>query len=319
MNKLEYSDLSKFLVSLGAVLISLSLLVPWLFLRESFDALLKASDISELAPEAQALLAYRQQTALWFIRNVWWISLLLAIGGFLPLVIGITHWVRKQRLVDQREVAETRKASLEVEKLRREMEPLNPPEIAKKAIEEVREEIEAEEALEPSTISSIESHIQGYLRVEEIFSRKLIDCYGDERVLIQQRGRRAIYDAILVSDSPALPDVVFEIKHITRHLSLSRLHAIVDQAARLIQDYAVLTMRSTTAIVGIVLFVVPESDEDSASMVQFDWAVKDQADSYGVRIHPIFITEEQLLEIRCSDLRATIDSHQKRSHIDDAA
>jgi hypothetical protein len=161
MTKLEYSDLYKFLVSLGIVLISLSLVVPWLFLRESFDALLKASDISELTPRAQALLIYRQQAALWFIRNVRWISLLLAIGGFLPLVMGIVFWVRKQRLLDQREEIETRKANLEVEKLRRDMEPLNPPEIAKKAIDEAREEIEAEEALKPLTISSIESRVQG--------------------------------------------------------------------------------------------------------------------------------------------------------------
>jgi hypothetical protein len=308
MTKLEYSDLYKFLVSLGVVLISLSLFVPWLFLRESFDALLKASDISDLTPGAQALLGYRQQTALWFMRNVWWISLLLAIGGALPLVMGIVLWVRKQRLLDQREEIETWKASLEVEKLRREMEPLNPPEIAKKAIEEAREGVEAEEALEPSVISSIESRIQGYLRVEEIFFSKLMACYGDKRVLTQQRRGQAIYDAVLISDSPTLADVVFEVKRLALRSRVNRVGEIAKRLAYLIQDYAVLTMRSTTTIVGIVLFVVPETDRASARMDEFLWAIKDQADSYGVTIHPIFITEEDLLEITCSELQAKINS-----------
>ena len=48
MTKLEYSDLYKFLASLGFVLIGLSLLVPWLFLRESFDALLNTTTVLPL-------------------------------------------------------------------------------------------------------------------------------------------------------------------------------------------------------------------------------------------------------------------------------
>jgi hypothetical protein len=308
MNKLEYSDLYKFLVSLGVVLISLSLVVPWLFLRESFDILIKASDISDLTPTAQTLLTYRQYAALWFIRKIWWISLLLVIGGLLFLVLGVILWVRKQRLLDRREVIETRKVSLETEKLRREMESLTPADIAIKGIGEVEEEIEAEEELEPSVISSIESRVQGYLRVEEIFLNKLMTCYGEERVLIQQRKKHVIYDAILMSDNPGVMDVVFEVKRLTRHFSLNRLRATIDQVSRLIQNYAVMTGRMTTSVLGVALFVVPESDLDSVRMDECLWTIKGQADSYGVRIHPIFITEEDLVKIDCSGLRSKIDN-----------
>jgi hypothetical protein len=308
MNKLEYSDLYKFLVSLGVVLISLSLVAPWLFLRESFDTLIKASDISDLTPTAQALLTYRQHAALWFIRNIWWISLLLAIGGLLPLAAGIVLWVRKQRLLDRREEIEARKVSLEVEKLRREVEPLTPIEIAMKGIGEVEEEIKAEEALESSVISSIESRVQEYLRVEEIFLNKLITCYGEERVLIQQRIEEAIYDAILMSDNPGVMDVVFEVKRLTRHFSLDRLQATIDQVSHLIQGYAILMGRMTTSVVGIVLFVVPEGDLASTRVDECLWTIKDQADLYGVRIHPIFIKEEDLVGIKCSELRSKINS-----------
>jgi hypothetical protein len=309
MTKLEYSDLYKFLASLGVVLIGLALLVPWLFLRESFDALLKTSDISELTPTAQMLLSYRQQAALWFIKSVWWISPLLALGGLLLLIMGIVPWrKRQQHLVDQREKFEMQKAGWEVERLKREIEPMTYAQIAIKGIEEVEEEIEvAEEAPEASVIPSIKSHLQEYFRVEEIFLNKLIACYGEERVLTQKRIEYQAYDAILLSDRPQLTDVVFEVKRLTRHFSLSRLRAAIEQVILLIQGYAILAGRETTTIIGIVFFVLPEGDRDSARMDEFVWEIKDQADLHGVRIHPIFITEEELIEIRCSELRAKIN------------
>ena len=37
MEKLNYNDFNKFLVSLGVILIGLALLIPWLFLKESYN------------------------------------------------------------------------------------------------------------------------------------------------------------------------------------------------------------------------------------------------------------------------------------------
>jgi len=309
MTKLEYGDLYKFLASLGIVLISLSLLVPWLFLRESFDGLLKASDISQLTSTGQALLNYRQQTALWFVRSLWWISPVLAIGGLVPLVAGIYLWIRRQRLLDQREQLETRKVGLEVQGLKRDLEPLTPGQIAMKVMEEVTEEVEAEELPQLAVIHSVVTGIQQYLRVEEIFYDRLVACYGDERVLIQQGARDATYDAILISDRPAVADVVFEVKRLTRHSGVDRVRAAVDQTSRLIQEYAVMGMRSTAAVVGIVMFVVPEDDRDSVMMDEYLCATKDHAHSYGVKVHPIFITEQQLRDMTCSQLRDKINTY----------
>lgn len=36
MENLNYNDFNKFLVSLGVILIGLALLLPWIFLRESY-------------------------------------------------------------------------------------------------------------------------------------------------------------------------------------------------------------------------------------------------------------------------------------------
>jgi hypothetical protein len=305
MTKLEYSDFYKFLVSLGVILIGLSLLVPWLFLRESFDALLKATDISELTPTAQTLLSYRQYAALWFVQNVWWISLSLVIGGLAPLIAGIWLWVSKQRLRDQREQFEVQKAQLEVERLRRELTPMTPTEIAMKGIQEVKEEIEVvEEAPEVSAIPSFESRIQKYFHVEQIFLNKLITCYGEERVLTQQKIKHQAYDALLLSDRPQLADVIFEIKYAIHSLRPGNLDTTIARVIRSTQNYVILTAHQATSI---ILFILPEDDQSSTLVDRAIWKIKDEAQAHKVRVHPIFITEEQLVEITCSDLQAKIN------------
>ena len=272
MTRLEYGDFYKFLVSLGMVLLGLSFVVPWLFLRESFGGMLTASDISGLTPTAQALLHYRQQAALWFVRSVWCISLALAIGGLVPLIMGTVLWVRKQRLLDQRDEIELRKLGLEVERLKREIEPLTPGEIAMKAIGEISEEVEAEGPAELAAVESVTTDIRDYLRVEEMFFEKLVACYGEARVLTHQRRRHAEYDAILISDGPVLRDVVFEVKRLARHLSMDRFQTLVGRVIALIQDYAVLEARLSTSVVGILVLVVRERDRDSATVDQYLWA-----------------------------------------------
>src|SRR3982751_5515029 len=101
MNKPEYSDLYKFVASVGVILISLALLFPWLLLRESFDALHKVSEIAELPQTAQQLLAYRQNTALWWVENVHWFSIILSIFGLAFLCIGVGFWRQKQSVLDE--------------------------------------------------------------------------------------------------------------------------------------------------------------------------------------------------------------------------
>jgi hypothetical protein len=95
MNKPEYSDLYKFIVSLGLILIAFAILLPWLFLRESFDSLVSASDIANLTPTAQTLITHRQNVALWIVQNIVWISAIPAILGFVSLVGGLFLWQRK--------------------------------------------------------------------------------------------------------------------------------------------------------------------------------------------------------------------------------
>jgi hypothetical protein len=299
MTKLEYRDFYRFLVSLGTVLIALALIVPWLFLQESFDASLKVSDILELTPTAQMLIGYRQNTALWFIRNIWWISLLLAVGGLGFLISGIVLWAPKQRLLDRREESEAGKIDLELAKLRLELETMTPAEIAEKGIKKAEEEIQIEERREPP----IEPRVQKYFHIEKVVLDKLAACFGERKVLTQQKIRQMSYDAVLLFDDPQSADVIIEIKLLPHPLSPQRFDLMIDQIAFQATTYAEATNRKVSAM---PLFVLLQGDLSRHVIERFESRIRDWAKAHGLSIHPMFVAEQDLWDLECDALKARI-------------
>jgi hypothetical protein len=299
MTKLEYSDFYRFLVSLGVVLISLSILFPWLFLREPFDTALKTSDIIEFTPTAQILIARRQNTALWFIQNTSWISAVLAIGGFAFLIIGIIRWGKKQYLLDQREELETEKLEQEIELQRRELEPMTPVEIAEKGVKKAEEETRIDEAQKPS----IGPRVQEYFRIETVLFDKLVECFGEDKVLTQQKIRQMPYDAILLFDDPQLTDVIIEIRSISTVFTSSRFNQTINQLVFQTETYTEATNRRVTTI---PLFVFPEGNQDREIVERWRSMIQDQTRAHNVYIRPIFITEQRLRNLQCDDLKEEI-------------
>ena len=280
-------------------MIALSILAPWLFLRESFDISLTSSEIADLPPTAQDLISRRQYSALWFVMNIWWISGVLFVMGLIPLITGLILWAKKQHLLDQKEKLETEKKQIELEKLKRELESMSPAEIAAKGIKKT-EETQASEMEEQPTASLITSNVQEYFEIESVFLNKLVDCFGEEKVLTQQRIGQTTYDAVLLSDDPRPTDVIFEIKRLTRHFDASKVNKIAQQLVFLTRTYRETTHRKVTAI---VLFVIPHEDQNHVVVDKCVLAIRDQAQSSTVRIRPIIITEQELFEIHCSWLR----------------
>ena len=99
--KFEFGDLYKFIVSLGVVLISISSLGPWLFLKEPFDLYKPQSEIGKTTLLAQEAIAKRQDTVLFILR---FIPIFAAIGsgsGILLIYIGLKRWYSNQLLLDE--------------------------------------------------------------------------------------------------------------------------------------------------------------------------------------------------------------------------
>lgn len=114
---IEYSDPYRFLVSAGILLISLSLLLPWLLLQVSLDIVISAVDLAQLTPAAQAIVERRQASALSLIENVGFVSALFAASGFLCLLFGLLFWYRRYRQQEGLEILEEQQRRREAQQL----------------------------------------------------------------------------------------------------------------------------------------------------------------------------------------------------------
>ncbi len=131
MTQPEYSSYYKFLVSIGLILIGAAILFPWLVLRESFDLLLKTSDISQLTPIARDIIALRQQAAFQLVKFVYWGSAITFMAGISLFLYGLIVWRRQQiEIFDLQEVYKTQKMGQEVRQATN-------AEIAEKALSEL--------------------------------------------------------------------------------------------------------------------------------------------------------------------------------------
>lgn len=307
MTRLEFSDFYKFLVSLGSVLVALALILPWLFLRESFDALVSVSDISKLTLAGQALIRHRQTSALWFIQNTIWISGVVAMTGIALLGLGVVLWWRRQKVVDERERLETKKARLEVESL-------TAAQIAEETMKEADEQVrleEGEEAREETQVrgageaevrARYRSRVEEYFGIENSVLDKLLTCFGGERVLTHKRIRGTVYDAVVLPPYKA-PDAIFEIK-VTRSEYLQKtFRRSLEHLILATQNYAAATGRRAR---GILLVVLLEGVPGGVQVDEYNEAAQERAKTHEVELGICLIAEEDLVELACKDLNSVI-------------
>jgi hypothetical protein len=243
--KPDYSDYYKFIVSLGVVLFSLAVLLPWLLLREPFDTTFKASEIAQLTTEAQSIIAVRQATAKWFLNNVTYFSAALAVSGAGFLVYGLFQWNKRQKVRDKKE-------NIETEKEQRALDAMLPEQIAQKAVVDVTEQEEAEEvSVEKGQAKSMDvlvpasSAVKRYFRIEKMVQDKLRVCFGgDGEVLTNRRIKSAEYDVVLQSRNEHLPDVIFEIKYAVQGFKINWVRESVSRLILATEIYNSTTKRN---------------------------------------------------------------------------
>jgi hypothetical protein len=285
MNKPEYSDLYKFISSLGIILIAFAVLLPWLFLREPFETHLSAEEIDALTQTAQTLIGYRQTTALWFYQYIPWISLALSSFGLGVLICGLKLWWGKQKLLDQSD-----KYDLELKE--HEIRSLSPAELAEKAIEETfREEGFTTEASEK--VRAVQEHF----RTEELVFNKLIECFGPAVLKDQLIGTSRV-DGILMMRAKVR--AVIEVKRV-KNISKAKgfEHGIFDQLSRAIKSYK--NSGLVQNVYGVALFIISDNHYQGLHHNKYE---KTTTMSQGNEIVTITVTEREFYHLGCTDLRA---------------
>ena len=225
MQKIEYGDLYKFLVSVGVILIGFAVLIPYFYLKEDFGLCVPQSDMARFGPEVRQIIRTKQQLLLRVQNYVPYLSLAMFATGTLSVTAGLCKWSRRQRQADV-------KFDLEVERLDLQIRALSPEETKEKIAREV-DEITRQEpsgAKKPDKPSGpVQAgerarYISEYYDVEraviESFEKRLSDRKEYEIKPQTEIGDRLHMDMLLLSrDNGHRSDKIIEIKYFRNELS----------------------------------------------------------------------------------------------------
>ena len=332
MNRPEYTDVYKFIASLGVILIGLALLIPWLVLQDTFDLQYTTKSLSDLTPTAQALIATRQATAIWLTDHLVLISAGIGILGLALLAYGTYQWNKRQMVVNRKENAETEQAE-------RNLKTLSSQEILAAAVSEASddighdqsEEITSTNVQEPASSAAepgenlqqrqpihnealedanklqakLVDRVTKAFIIQDVFFKRLRYCFGGAiDVLTNQEFGQAQYtgmghklDAIVIGGQ--LGDAIFELK-VFENFLIVMAHQALDQLAESVRQYKLLNSGRVSGV--LVIVVTGRLPSDKAISTVNEIAQRETA-AVLARITVMILSESDVAHIPCMDIR----------------
>lgn len=298
--KFEFGDFYKFVVSLGIVLVGLAFIVPWLFLSQPFDLLVEAEKIKLLTQSAQTVICQRQQVIEWIIGIIptfTWISGVL--GGILFFLGGFLWWRKSQSLTD-----EYNKLNLEL--LKRQLKPASTEELQEK-VAEAKAEIDEVEPFEP--LEGTKERLTTSLRFDVIeFESKLKDklssCFlNTHEILVDQRLGSAMFDYVLLSKHPSIPDYVIETKYLRYGFQYGWLK---DNAIKQVLAATLYQKDAHRKVVPVLLVAAPKELLKRTSTDNYIKRIKNDPIVRSSNVTVSFLDTEEMDSLDCSQLHKLI-------------
>lgn len=243
--KFEFGDLYKFIVSLGVVLITLSIWAPWLFLKEPFDLFRPEIEINALSDVAKAVVIKRQYAVSFIVGFIPWFSSIGSIIGMIFIFLGLKNWQKNQRYLDE----QTR---LDVEIKKQSLRDATKDEIEEKETSEyVNLQIAESGNSESYIVNSFRSQ---YSRVEELVYSKLSKVYGNKfNVSHNKMVANVELDILLRGKSMLTKDYIVEVKYIRRGFNFGWLREVYLKNLYAKSVYSQVTNRLANTILLIVI------------------------------------------------------------------
>ncbi|SDR71349.1 hypothetical protein [Christiangramia echinicola] len=240
-NKIEFSDLYKFITSIGLLFIASAFIIPWLFLNQISGLQLSQEDYNVLTRKSKELFNNQIDISLWIVNNVKYIFWILISIGIICICLGLYFWIKKQKIKDQIEIYNRDKLKLEA---------LNPEATDVKREKDIKEEFEIsntpsnttnneqlnqEKPREKPTVENLNKLKQNLENVENRFFEKITD-YNPFNYQAQSNVRidNFIIDIILKSNiRNRYKDIYIEIKFFQKNLNFELFKKSFGQTVRL--------------------------------------------------------------------------------------
>lgn len=272
MEKIDYGDINKFLVSVGIVLIGLSILTPYLYLKEDFGLYIEFDKFLKFQEPVKNLILTKQCQVTEIQKLIPWISLGLFSSGITSLIIGLIRWFKRQTKLDE-------KFDKELQKLNLEIVALTPEEKEEKAKQEVQEieKIEQIQVTQQSISQTTHAdYVQSYMRIEQSVADVFIKYQSPNfDILSQQKiGNRYEIDILLKAKTKKYLDRIVEIKYFKNRLPIQIIRDIINRLNTQISYYNQASNRRSIP----VLFIVYNKEMINAdSILKFQNRIIDES------------------------------------------
>jgi hypothetical protein len=234
MNKIEFSDINKFLTSLGLIFIGAAILLPW-FINQNIDLIILEQDkIDETTATAKAIITKQQDYLLFISQNLSCIVATLIGLGLLLLIVGIYRWKKRQNVIDE----------------------IQNEELKSKRLQNLSKD-EKKEIIENEIGSSVENKttaVQKYIDIENLVYLKLAPYYKVNYETSQNiRIGQSTYDIILKSKYiEKRGDLILEIKYFDKLPTYGRLLESINKFLLGINNYENTQKRKVTPVILLI-------------------------------------------------------------------
>lgn len=296
LDKIEFSDLYKFLTSIGLIIIASSFLIPWLLLKSDFGILISIEEYNQLIENSKKLANNRIDLNLFILKIIPYLSTALFLIGALLSFYGIKKWKEKQQTVDETD-------KLKLDELRAKIKELTSKEIDEKAELEIKNEIEENDDEKPvkkveskKEKENIEELKTNLINMENLFFQKMINynSFVYEPKSNVKIGDKIQVDIFLKSlDFQKYPDIFVEVKYIQSKLKFSIVQEGFGYLVRAFQNYT----KGNSKKLKTYLIVVYKSDIAELSEIKrFIMATNNYLNKYNKSVFNILIMNDKEAE-----------------------
>jgi len=267
MNRLDFTDLNRFLVSLGLIFYIFAFSIPWLFFKDTIGNQIKTQELNLLTEKSKSLIERNQDYLLMISKSIPWISIILFGFGTLFIIYGITRWFKKQNLIDEKEV-------IELNELRRNVKTLDAKETEEKAKEEVKSEtqgIEKNSEYERIYAATIEN-VKSWENVINIENKIVEKIRNDNPLNYEIKSNvklldGVVADIVLQSYTKDKQDRIIEVKYFQQHINFQNLVGVLQNMAFFASTY---NNRFKKSIAGLLIIVYNEEIASSNKISELE-------------------------------------------------
>jgi hypothetical protein len=203
----DSQSFTRLLISAGAFFLVAAFVVPGLVLRDTGVLTITRKELAEATPTAAKELGRRQGVAADAGRAAPYVGLAFLVLGVGLLGCGVPRLWKQEQSDEERR-------TMELEKLRAEVRPQSPEERR----ERLREDVDG-----GGETTNREALMQDAARAEEAVLARLTKISPPvyelkSQVAVAHAGSRLLLDGLLISKLDQLPDIVVEIKYMSRGL-----------------------------------------------------------------------------------------------------